>query len=68
MLYVLISTNLLRESILNKCKKYLFSSFACVCSSTKQNQTSIPDLKEEYAYPTSSEDGYGWEKFFSERI
>jgi nucleoside-diphosphate-sugar epimerase len=59
MLYILISKNLLRASILNKCKKYLFSSSACVYSSTKQNQTSIPDLKEEYAYPASSDDGYG---------
>ena len=68
MLSVLINTNLLRASIENKCKKYLFSSSACVYNSSKQNQNFIPDLKEEDAYPASPEDGYGWEKLFSERM
>ena len=68
MLSVLINTNLLRASIVNKCKKYLFSSSACVYNSSKQNQNFISDLKEEDAYPASPEDGYGWEKLFSERM
>jgi GDP-D-mannose 3', 5'-epimerase len=68
MLSVLINTNLLRASIENKCKKYLFSSSACVYNSSKQNQNFITDLKEEDAYPASPEDGYGWEKLFSERM
>jgi GDP-D-mannose 3',5'-epimerase len=68
MLSVLINTNLLRASIANKCNKYLFSSSACVYSSSKQNQNFVADLKEEDAYPASPEDGYGWEKLFSERM
>ena len=28
----------------------------------------IPGLKEEDAYPAEPEDGYGWEKLFSERM
>jgi len=68
MLSVLINTNLLRAAIKNKCKKYLFSSSACVYNSSKQSETFIPGLKETDAYPAEPEDGYGWEKLFSERM
>ena len=68
MLSVLINTNLLRAAIENKCKKYLFSSSACVYNGSKQNVTFIPGLKETDAYPAEPEDGYGWEKLFSERM
>ena len=68
MLSVLINTNLLRASIKNKCEKYLFSSSACVYNGSKQNETFIPGLKETDAYPAEPEDGYGWEKLFSERM
>jgi len=68
MLSVLINTNLLRACKTNKNKKYFFSSSACVYSSTKQKKIFIPGLKEEDAYPADPEDGYGWEKLFSERM
>ena len=68
MLSVLINTNLLRASKINNIKKYLFSSSACVYNATKQNKSFIPGLKEEDAYPADPEDGYGWEKLFSERM
>ncbi|WP_415323612.1 NAD-dependent epimerase/dehydratase family protein [Candidatus Pelagibacter sp. Uisw_127] len=68
MLSVLINTNLLRAAIKNKCEKYLFSSSACVYNGSKQNETFIPGLKETDAYPAEPEDGYGWEKLFSERM
>ena len=68
MLSVLINTNLLRACIKNNVKKYFFSSSACVYNSTKQKQTFIQGLKEEDAYPADPEDGYGWEKLFSERM
>jgi nucleoside-diphosphate-sugar epimerase len=68
MLSVLINTNLLRAALKNKCKKYLFSSSACVYNSSKQNQNFVKPLKEEDAYPANPEDGYGWEKLFSERM
>jgi GDP-D-mannose 3', 5'-epimerase len=68
MLSVLVNTNLLRAAVENKCKKYFFSSSACVYNSSKQNKTFIEGLKESDAYPADPEDGYGWEKLFSERM
>ena len=68
MLSVLINTNLLRACLINKVKKYFFSSSACVYNASKQNKTFIPGLKETDAYPADPEDGYGWEKLFSERM
>jgi len=68
MLSVLINTNLLRACLVNKVKKYFFSSSACVYNATKQNTVFIAGLKEEDAYPADPEDGYGWEKLFSERM
>ncbi len=68
MLSVLINTNLLRACLVNKIKKYFFSSSACVYNSEKQNKNFIAGLKEIDAYPADPEDGYGWEKLFSERM
>ena len=68
MLSVLINTNLLRAAIENKSKKYLFSSSACVYNAEKQKSTFVDSLKESDAYPADPEDGYGWEKLFSERM
>ena len=68
MLSVLINTNLLRAGLQNKIKKYYFSSSACVYNASKQKDTFINGLKEEDAYPAMPEDGYGWEKLFSERM
>ena len=68
MLSVLINTNLLRACVKNKIKKYFFSSSACVYNSSKQKEVFIPALKETDAYPADPEDGYGWEKLFSERM
>jgi GDP-D-mannose 3',5'-epimerase len=68
MLSVLINTNLLRSCVKNKVKKYFFSSSACVYNSKKQSNTFIAGLKEIDAYPADPEDGYGWEKLFSERM
>lgn len=68
MLSVLINTNLLRSSIENNVKKYFFSSSACVYNGSKQKNIFVPGLKETDAYPAEPEDGYGWEKLFSERM
>jgi len=68
MLSVLINTNLLRASLVNKIEKYFFSSSACVYNGTKQEKIFIEGLKESDAYPADPEDGYGWEKLFSERM
>ncbi len=68
MLSVLINTNLLRSCLENGIKKYFFSSSACVYNGSKQMKVFVPGLKEEDAYPAQPEDGYGWEKLFSERM
>ena len=65
---VLINTNLLRASKINKVKRYFFSSSACVYNANKQKKANNPALREEDAYPADPEDGYGWEKLFSERM
>ena len=68
MLSVLINTNLLQASVSNKVKKYFFSSSACAYNINLQSNSNILGLKEEHAYPAMPEDGYGWEKLFSERM
>ena len=68
MLSVLINTNLLRSCLKNKIQKYFFSSSACVYNADKQKENFVPGLKESDAYPAQPEDGYGWEKLFSERM
>ena len=68
MLSVLINTNFLRSSLKNSIKKYFFSSSACVYNGSKQKETFVEGLKETDAYPADPEDGYGWEKLFSERM
>jgi GDP-D-mannose 3', 5'-epimerase len=68
MLSVLINTNLLRACVKNDVLKYFFSSSACVYNAAKQKDSFVKGLKESDAYPAEPEDGYGWEKLFSERM
>ena len=68
MVSVLVNTNLLRAAVENGCQRYFFSSSACVYNSSKQQTTFVNGLKESDAYPADPEDGYGWEKLFSERM
>ena len=65
---VLINTNLLIACRENEIKKYFFSSSACAYNKKKQQEVFIEGLKEDDAYPADPEDGYGWEKLFSERM
>jgi len=68
MLSVLINTHLLMASRDAGVKKYFFASSACVYNASKQERNDVDGLKEEDAYPAMPEDGYGWEKLFSERM
>jgi nucleoside-diphosphate-sugar epimerase len=68
MLSVLINTNLLLAAKKFNIKKYFFSSSACAYNTKLQENSFISGLKEEDAYPAYPEDGYGWEKLFSERM
>lgn len=68
MLSVLINTNLLEASRAAEVQRFFFASSACVYNGDKQNETDVTALKESDAYPAAPEDGYGWEKLFSERM
>ena len=68
MISVLINTNLLRASIKNNVKKFFFSSSACAYNINDQKTPFVKGLIEPSAYPAMPEDGYGWEKLFSERM
>ena len=68
MLSVLINTHMLMAAHYHKAKKFFFSSSACVYAADKQTDADVTALKEEDAYPAMPEDGYGWEKLFSERM
>ena len=68
MISVLINTNLLRACKVHKVQKYFYASSACVYNQSLQEESFITGLKEADAYPADPEDGYGWEKLFSERM
>jgi len=68
MLSVLINTHMLMASEFHGVQRYFYSSSACVYAADKQNRSRLPGLCEGDAYPATPEDGYGWEKLFSERM
>ncbi len=68
MLSVLINTHLLQSARRFDVERYFFASSACVYAQDKQLTPDILPLRERDAYPAAPEDGYGWEKLFSERM
>ena len=68
MLSVLINTHLLRAAKEADAQRFFYASSACVYAADKQTSPDVTALKEEDAYPAMPEDGYGWEKLFSERM
>jgi len=68
MLSVLINTHLLMATKGAGASRYFYASSACVYAADKQTDPDVTALKEEDAYPALPEDGYGWEKLFSERM
>ena len=64
---VLINIHMLEAARLNGAERFLFTSSACVYPGYKQDSPDVTPLKEQDAYPTDAEDGYGWEKLYSER-
>ncbi|HLG87236.1 MAG TPA: NAD-dependent epimerase/dehydratase family protein [Alphaproteobacteria bacterium] len=68
MLSVLISTHMLMAAQVHGCERFFYSSSACVYAAEKQTNAAVLPLKESDAYPANAEDGYGWEKLFSERM
>jgi nucleoside-diphosphate-sugar epimerase len=68
MLSVLINTHMLMAARDAEVDRFFFSSSACVYAADKQVNADVTALKEADAYPAMPEDGYGWEKLFSERM
>jgi nucleoside-diphosphate-sugar epimerase len=68
MLSVLINTHLLMAARDLGVRRFFYSSSACVYNAEKQKSADIVPLREADAYPAMPEDGYGWEKLFSERM
>jgi nucleoside-diphosphate-sugar epimerase len=66
MLSVLINTHLLLAA--EDAEQFFFASSACVYNAEKQKDPKVTALREQDAYPALPEDGYGWEKLFSERM
>ena len=68
MLSVLTNTHMLMAARDKGVERFFYSSSACVYNTAKQAHPQVVALKEEDAYPAMPEDGYGWEKLFSERM
>jgi nucleoside-diphosphate-sugar epimerase len=68
MLSVLANTHMLMAARAKGVERFFYSSSACVYNGDKQKTPDVVALKEEDAYPALPEDGYGWEKLFSERM
>jgi nucleoside-diphosphate-sugar epimerase len=68
MLSVLTSTHMLVEAQKVGVGRFFYSSSACVYAAQHQTSPDVTALKEEDAYPAQPEDGYGWEKLFTERM
>jgi nucleoside-diphosphate-sugar epimerase len=68
MISVLINTHLLIAGRDAGVKRHFLSSSACVYNTDLQQNSDVTALREEDAYPAMPEDGYGWEKLFSERM
>ena len=68
MLSVLINTHLCMAAKNHGVQRYFYASSACVYAADKQTNPDVTALKEADAYPAMPEDGYGWEKLFSERM
>jgi nucleoside-diphosphate-sugar epimerase len=68
MLNVLVNTHMLLAARDCGAERFFYSSSACVYNGEKQTSPVVRPLREEDAYPALPEDGYGWEKLFSERM
>jgi nucleoside-diphosphate-sugar epimerase len=68
MLNILITTHLLEAARQARVQRFFYSSSACVYRGDKQEDPGVAGLKEDDVYPAMPEDGYGWEKLFSERM
>ncbi len=64
----LISLNTIEAARINEVGRLLYTSSACIYPGYRQKREDVEPLKEEDAYPADPEDGYGWEKLYTERV
>jgi GDP-D-mannose 3', 5'-epimerase len=65
---VLINAHMLEAAVENSVGRFFYSSSACVYPQYLQMTAEVAGLKEEDAYPADPEEGYGWEKLYSEKL
>jgi GDP-D-mannose 3', 5'-epimerase len=65
---ILINTHMLEASHQAGVRRFLFSSSACIYPEYRQYDPDVVALKEDDAYPAMPEEGYGWEKLFTEKL
>jgi nucleoside-diphosphate-sugar epimerase len=65
---VLINAHMLEAARTNGVNRYFYSSSACIYPMYRQHEPDVTPLKEEHAYPADPEEGYGWEKLYSEKL
>jgi GDP-D-mannose 3',5'-epimerase len=65
---VLINAHMLEAAYLNGADRYFYSSSACIYPMYRQDEADVTPLREEDAYPADPEEGYGWEKLYSEKL
>jgi len=63
----MINMNTIEATRLNGARRFLYTSSACIYPGYRQNDSQVPPLCEQDAYPADAEDGYGWEKLYMER-
>lgn len=64
----MINVHMLEAARVNGAQRFLFSSSACIYPQYLQKDPDVKPLKEEDAYPADSEEGYGWEKLWTEKL
>jgi GDP-D-mannose 3', 5'-epimerase len=65
---VLINAHMLDAARENDVRRYFYSSSACIYPDYLQTSADVAPLKEQDAYPAAPEEGYGWEKLYSEKL
>jgi GDP-D-mannose 3', 5'-epimerase len=65
---VLINAHMLEAAVTNGVGRHFYSSSACIYPMYLQKSPDVTPLKEEDAYPADPEEGYGWEKLYSEKL
>lgn len=64
----MISFNMLEAARQNGCKRFFYSSTACVYNEALQTDPNNPGLREDMAWPARPQDTYGFEKLYAEEM